>query len=87
VRSLVVVDGVQPAVAAAGTAEGAGAAGPGVRRGSAACTVASPAGVLAGAAAGVLAGAAAGVLAGAAAGVVFGSSGWPKRRPQAGQVR
>jgi hypothetical protein len=75
-----VVEGVRPAVTAAGAAVGAGAAGPGVGRwpaapGAAGLLLPLPAGVLAGATAGVVLGALAGLLAGALAGAGVGSRG------------
>jgi hypothetical protein len=101
VGGLVVVDGVRPTVTTAPSAVGAGAAGPGVRRVSAAGAVTRPAGILAGATSGVVLGSLAGLLADALACPVGGLFagiraeaalaarviGLAELRPQVGQVR
>ena len=88
---LVVVEAVGAAVAAAPCAVGAGAAGAGVGRWGAAGAVTSATGLLfVAAAVGVVLGALASLLALASEQkrrLRPGSSGWPKRRPHAGQVR
>jgi hypothetical protein len=98
VGGLVVVNGVRPAMAAAGAAERAGAAGPGMGRRVAAPSAAGL--LLALAAAGVVLGALPGLLTLALALAVGGlqaseqkrrlrpgSSGWPNLAPQVGQMR